>query len=1527
MNGEDSEGNVIWKSGQVETEETTEGYPFVLKPNEEGKLEITQFVILIREVVEGEEPAPVQPTAEGEEAQGPEGEIKIVESFDEDFNPVYRYIEPIDYEELARDEEQAKRFAELEELEANDPEQERKDKEEADFQAVQLRTNEQVDAKLLGKSSKNRYLAFKNSNVCKTLSDIWDLFKKTFHVNIHKDEFVHFMAMVHRLFAPQLSNDDAKNCVLAAIEYNVETVNDEISEYDFNNIVIDFLDLILEHSDPGNYHLVLKAIYDKLTRVYVRKIQGACVEIPSYMEVTFFDNEFINQSLTRDNTVTDQPKNVLYVEEKRIYNRDAKLGNFDCAEERILLENIDDVVPIGFETQNCVDNFKNSQNFSSNVKVINADFLQKFTEADEELFYLGFILINHPGEALCRLNVGLFKPFFYEKLRDKTGNDMYFNTKSIFALNCNIDEIYKLNKHWIKPLKDDSELNALKLITKNPKSITQVLLQNKFQYFRENEKILKKLGTYCNVLSLDSYAEITSEKLEDFRSGDPELPIDNALPDEDDLIEWSKKRPIQIQLHGKPKIGKTKIAKELSKQLGLELIDFETFLTKFLERAKEGEENVEVDDDGNPIEFQNAMERDILLNLRNGQRVSTDNMMALMVQEIAKQQLDLKGFVFELPTYQNPADTLNFQDLIKSNKFNFSNQKMPFNYIINLEVSDEEVFNRTKKILENNDPENFSLTSRYDREEIVRLKAKAEYQKSDEFEGEPDPDLDSDAIFVLNKESLFERVNESDFIVAKSLAFYNNNQYPEIEILQKKLAPTHTPTIDCGSQTPDEIVEVIKCKIGEPGRVPTPLPEKLEDSDNYPDLLSRNIEEDGQPFRRWSLFREIDPVLLATQKIVKVGKPEFACGYAGRAFVFVSEENQNLFMRNPKPYQVQKPELSSNYNISIIGMSKSGKTTFAKQLADIYPLKVLEMDDYLNQVILKQAQMEEHISSNPATGMIHLTKNQFIDFQRGQEFTTKELLPILQHENGIELYKRPPPPKEEGEEELDPEEVAKRLREEELKKKKNKKKKDEDTGNPDQPPPPEDIPLNELVPKPDENGKLPEMRGYIFIDFPCNEDQILCMKELNIPLDRVIILKDGEEDEPGAAVKKRTGFFDGALIENEVAHLEKAIPILTENYDDEILKTINMTTEEETFIALRQAIDPFFIRDDDAFARPWERDNLDAEPVLLGEYGAYCPVAFKDDGWLITGLEEFELHVRGKRYTFYNEENMAKFKANLPKYLDIPLIYGLNPNDAYKYVKMPDTRVFFMGSTGSGTKTQIKLLKDDLRLPVQDQKADFQEIINREKEDRKEDRRLKKGFKPPEFDDEGNELPDDDLLVEDEEFEQEKNEIQAIQRILTKFMQSTIIDAKGFLNDEEEGTVVTSFLDLVKNSGRLPEVIVFVTCGEKQMLARKLDEASIKSKYDEEMKEYQEKRRVAIENKRAELEKERDAKIAEGEEGVDPEEPIEVNEDEATAEIEEPKPLEERQATAKEELVNTRNAQIDKIAELSEQLKELKVFY
>jgi len=60
-----------------------------------------------------------------------------------------------------------------------------------------------------------------------------------------------------------------------------------------------------------------------------------------------------------------------------------------------------------------------------------------------------------------------------------------------------------------------------------------------------------------------------------------------------------------------------------------------------------------------------------------------------------------------------------------------------------------------------------------------------------------------------------------------------------------------------------------------------------------------------------------------------------------------------------------KPKLPKNYNIAIIGMSRSGKSTFAKRLAEKYPLKVCELDDFMSQIIEKQGAFDEHINSNP----------------------------------------------------------------------------------------------------------------------------------------------------------------------------------------------------------------------------------------------------------------------------------------------------------------------------------------------------------------------------------------------------------------------------------------------------------------------------------------------------------------------------------------------------------------------------------
>lgn len=115
-------------------------------------------------------------------------------------------------------------------------------------------------------------------------------------------------------------------------------------------------------------------------------------------------------------------------------------------------------------------------------------------------------------------------------------------------------------------------------------------------------------------------------------------------------------------------------------------------------------------------------------------------------------------------------------------------------------------------------------------------------------------------------------------------------------------------------------------------------------------------------------------------------------------------------------------------------MSKSGKTTFAQKLAHRYGLKVFEFGEYMSQKLQEYIAKDAHVACNPLGHNISFNKSDFDKIQKGEAFDKKLLLPMLLHDNGIELYEKPPPPKEEGsDEELDEEE--RKQREEEARKK------------------------------------------------------------------------------------------------------------------------------------------------------------------------------------------------------------------------------------------------------------------------------------------------------------------------------------------------------------------------------------------------------------------------------------------------------------------------------------------------------------
>lgn len=85
-----------------------------------------------------------------------------------------------------------------------------------------------------------------------------------------------------------------------------------------------------------------------------------------------------------------------------------------------------------------------------------------------------------------------------------------------------------------------------------------------------------------------------------------------------------------------------------------------------------------------------------------------------------------------------------------------------------------------------------------------------------------------------------------------------------------------------------------------------------------------------------------------------LGKCEFAAEYAGRVFVFDNEVNLNMFLSNARRYLTVLPQLPKTTNIFITGPRKSGKKTIANMLAEVYGLKVVNVQDIIEQIIAKQ---------------------------------------------------------------------------------------------------------------------------------------------------------------------------------------------------------------------------------------------------------------------------------------------------------------------------------------------------------------------------------------------------------------------------------------------------------------------------------------------------------------------------------------------------------------------------------------------
>lgn len=90
-----------------------------------------------------------------------------------------------------------------------------------------------------------------------------------------------------------------------------------------------------------------------------------------------------------------------------------------------------------------------------------------------------------------------------------------------------------------------------------------------------------------------------------------------------------------------------------------------------------------------------------------------------------------------------------------------------------------------------------------------------------------------------------------------------------------------------------------------------------------------------------------------------------------------------------------------------------------------------------------------------------------------------------------------------------------------------------------------------------------------------------------------------------------------------------------------------------------------------------------------------------------------------------------------------------------------------------------------------------------------------KGFKAPEFDEEGKEILDPEIQEEPSDFDRRIHEVEVVSGIMNN-AQSLIIDGNFF--DVPEELLQTSMVELLVEARKLPEFVIFLKIEQKTYL-------------------------------------------------------------------------------------------------------------
>ena len=262
---------------------------------------------------------------------------------------------------------------------------------------------------------------------------------------------------------------------------------------------------------------------------------------------------------------------------------------------------------------------------------------------------------------------------------------------------------------------------------------------------------------------------------------------------------------------------------------------------------------------------------------------------------IASPEAQTKGFIVDLPFHQRKETWI---ETMERGILNIKPEE--FSYVIELQTSESDIRIISEGI--RFDPETGEVVSRWERDERRKPKKKkrvddegeGEGEEDQEEEDEPDPD-DPDAPKkpkVLQEDQVLKRIRDSEDQLIEELENYSHIR-PSFQKLINSLYHHQYIKIDNAGLKPETIRDTLVIRIKGENKLLRPIAIPLEAEGDNKSYLTGGKEEGELP-RRWSIWKQTDPVALYNGRVVE-GQTEFAASFNDRVFLFETEESQKEF--------------------------------------------------------------------------------------------------------------------------------------------------------------------------------------------------------------------------------------------------------------------------------------------------------------------------------------------------------------------------------------------------------------------------------------------------------------------------------------------------------------------------------------------------------------------------------------------------------------------------------------------------------